>query len=169
MDKKQEFRKKILQNRRDRVVDQNIQFSNYDIDAFFFTLKSYKTVSIYESLKSEPPTNKIINYLLQIKKNVIVPSSDDKNADGFKFLNNRGEKYKDAKIEDADIIFIPALAVSKDLNRLGKGGGFYDKALIKKRKDTPVFAIIFEDEIFETIPIEEHDIKVDGYFLIQNK
>ena len=65
-----------------------------------------------------------------------------------------------------DLIIIPALAIDKYGNRLGYGGGFYDRFLanIKTIKIVP----IAEELIFEKIPHERFDIKID-YFVTEKK
>ena len=55
---------------------------------------------------------------------------------------------------------LPALAIDKSGNRLGQGGGSYDriKSLVVKFK----VAAINEAELVESIPNETHDLKVDA-------
>ncbi len=57
------------------------------------------------------------------------------------------------------IVIIPAVAADKQGNRLGRGGGFYDKFLTNfsgtKIVILPKFAI------FDSVPVEEHDVRVD--------
>ena len=45
-------------------------------------------------------------------------------------------------------------------NRLGYGGGFYDKYL-KSHPDYPCAALAFELQILDEVPHEEHDKTVD--------
>ena len=58
-----------------------------------------------------------------------------------------------------DIIFVPALAVDNEGNRLGYGGGFYDRFLkdIKTTKIVPISKSL----VFDNIPTEDFDIKID--------
>jgi 5-formyltetrahydrofolate cyclo-ligase len=65
---------------------------------------------------------------------------------------------KSAELKSADAAFIPALAVDFAGNRLGKGKGFYDKALEGIKVKT--IAVVFDDEILMQIPSEVHDQKV---------
>ena len=60
------------------------------------------------------------------------------------------------------LCFIPGLAASQDGYRLGYGGGFYDKFLSKKNKKiTSVFCLPSENFVFDCIPADENDQKVD--------
>lgn len=53
-----------------------------------------------------------------------------------------------------DILFVPAVAAGPDGSRLGKGGGFYDRALAAG--GPAATALVFEHEFFP-VPREEHD------------
>lgn len=60
------------------------------------------------------------------------------------------------------LILMPGLAFDLHMNRIGYGGGFYDKYL-DSHPDT-VFtkvALCFDFQLFETIPTEPHDEKMD--------
>ncbi|HJE50909.1 MAG TPA: 5-formyltetrahydrofolate cyclo-ligase [Tessaracoccus flavescens] len=63
----------------------------------------------------------------------------------------------------ADLIVISCLAVGRDRSRLGTGGGWYDRALEHRRADAPVIALTREAEVYDTIPMESHDLIIDGY------
>lgn len=63
--------------------------------------------------------------------------------------------------EILDIIFVPALMADKNLNRLGYGGGFYDKFLSKNAKKAVKIVAIPGTLTTETIPSESFDEKVD--------
>ncbi len=61
--------------------------------------------------------------------------------------------------ESFDIIFVPGLAFDLDKGRIGYGGGFYDKVL--KNIQTLKIGVAFSFQIFEKLPLEFHDQKVD--------
>ena len=65
---------------------------------------------------------------------------------------------------EADLIIIPALAVSRDGSRLGQGGGWYDRALLHRAPTAQIVAVVFDDEVIENgeIVTESHDIPVDS-------
>ena len=62
-----------------------------------------------------------------------------------------------------DIIFVPLVAYDDDLNRLGYGGGFYDRYLEKVSKIKNIFKIGlgFSYQEIKKIPINKHDKKLD--------
>jgi hypothetical protein len=73
----------------------------------------------------------------------------------FGFAEPVGET---ATLESADIIFVPALAAEFTGNRLGKGKGFYDRALTGAQ--APVAAVIYQHELLDAVPAEPHDARV---------
>ena len=60
-------------------------------------------------------------------------------------------------LSEADVIILPALAADPTGNRLGRGGGSYDRALTRARPGTPVIALLHDREVLDRIPREEHD------------
>lgn len=62
-----------------------------------------------------------------------------------------------------DVLIVPLVAFDKQGNRLGYGGGFYDRTLEQLRKSRPVTAIgfAFEDQLAENLPIEATDQPLD--------
>lgn len=60
-----------------------------------------------------------------------------------------------------DIIFVPALMVDSNFNRLGYGGGFYDRFLSSRRARGTKIAAIPSALITDNLPSEAFDIKMD--------
>jgi 5-formyltetrahydrofolate cyclo-ligase len=63
-------------------------------------------------------------------------------------------------IGEAALVLAPALAVDASGGRLGQGGGSYDRALA--RTDAPVIAVVFDDELMASVPVQGHDRPVGG-------
>ena len=53
---------------------------------------------------------------------------------------------------------MPALAAGRDANRLGRGKGYYDRAVATL--PTPRVVVVHDSELFDAIPAEEFDQKV---------
>jgi 5-formyltetrahydrofolate cyclo-ligase len=66
----------------------------------------------------------------------------------------------------ADLVLVPALAVDRLGHRLGRGGGSYDRALVRVRASVLVLAVVHDDELLDgvrdAVPVEPHDRAVDG-------
>jgi 5-formyltetrahydrofolate cyclo-ligase len=63
-------------------------------------------------------------------------------------------------IAEAALVLAPALAVDAAGHRLGQGGGSYDRALT--RSSAPVLAVVFDDELLDSVPVQTHDRPVGG-------
>jgi 5-formyltetrahydrofolate cyclo-ligase len=78
----------------------------------------------------------------------------------FGLLEPVGPRLGPTAIGTADVIVVPALAVARDGVRLGRGGGYYDRALRHARRDAVVVALVFDDELLDALPSEPHDHRV---------
>ena len=73
------------------------------------------------------------------------------------------------KIIYPDILLVPLVAYDKNFNRIGYGGGFYDRYIqkIKKIKKVLTIGLAFSYQMVKKIPIEKNDIRLD--FIITEK
>ena len=62
-----------------------------------------------------------------------------------------------------DILFVPLVAFDKKLNRLGYGGGFYDRYIqkISKIKKIVKVGLAFSFQKLKNIPTNKYDKKLD--------
>ena len=74
-------------------------------------------------------------------------------------------------VADLDLIFLPLVAFDKKGNRLGRGAGYYDRALVPLKDATlkkPVLiGIAYEFQKIDEIPIEKWDVPLN--FVITEK
>lgn len=63
--------------------------------------------------------------------------------------------------EDLEVMFLPGLAFSRTGERLGRGGGYYDRYLAHLPSGVLKIGLAFSAQITESLPVEEHDLKVD--------
>jgi len=63
-----------------------------------------------------------------------------------------------AALARADLVLVPALAVDRAGVRLGRGGGFYDRALALRAPGTPLIAVVRDGEVLDSLPAESHDV-----------
>ena len=72
------------------------------------------------------------------------------------------ESFSNKKIYP-DIILIPLVGFDSHLNRLGYGGGYYDRYLSKVQNKNKIIKIGmgFSFQEFSNLPINKHDKKLD--------
>ena len=82
------------------------------------------------------------------------------------FLNKYGipEPLKSNKIIP-NMVLLPLLAFDKDKNRIGYGGGFYDRYLnkfLKKHKKILTVGVAFSFQKYKNLPVNNKDFKLDN-------
>ncbi len=120
------------------------------------------TVTLYESRAAEPRTAALTAALQADGIRVLWPITlADLDLDWQDAADEgRTPLGKDA-IHDADLAFVPGLAVDPTGTRLGQGGGCYDKALPRGRSDIDVICLLHPGEYgLPTLPREAHDLPV---------
>jgi 5-formyltetrahydrofolate cyclo-ligase len=75
-------------------------------------------------------------------------------------LEPMGPRLGPTAIGTADVVVLPALGVDRRGVRLGRGGGYYDRALLHVRPDAVLVAVVFDDEFVDELPVEPHDRRV---------
>ena len=74
-----------------------------------------------------------------------------------------------SKIFYPDILLVPLVAYDRSLNRLGYGGGYYDRYIekIEKIKKVIKIGLAFSFQKISSIPINQYDKKLD--FIVNEK
>jgi len=69
-----------------------------------------------------------------------------------------------APLVEPDILLVPLLAFDKQGQRLGYGGGFYDRTIaeLRSKKTIRAIGIAFSWQEVEAVPIGPHDVKLDN-------
>jgi len=75
-------------------------------------------------------------------------------------LEPMGPRLGPTAIGTADVVVLPALGVDRRGVRLGRGGGYYDRALLHVRPAAVLVAVVFDDEFVDELPVEPHDRRV---------
>jgi 5-formyltetrahydrofolate cyclo-ligase len=134
-----------------------------------------KVIAGYLPFANEPNVEPFLSRWIQLGNQVIMPVSL---RDGsLTWVNWRGERKpseifgfdeasgESTAFEKADLALVPALAADERGSRLGKGKGFYDRALANFRGKT--VAVIFDHELQSELPTETHDQTV--HFVVTEK
>ena len=139
------------------------------------TLKRCKTIAAYLNLPSEVNLSEFINKAQKRGQNVCVPVVDaTKKAMEFRDLpvdferqRNRTEEnlvlltQKKRELIELDCALVPLLVFDSDGNRIGMGGGYYDK-FFKNPKTRPLLiGIAYEMQKTEKIIHQKWDVRMD--------
>ncbi|WP_134131365.1 5-formyltetrahydrofolate cyclo-ligase [Kribbella pratensis] len=132
-------------------------------------------IALYVSRGPEPQTGALIDWLLATDREVLLPILYADNDLGWGIapgaadlvpgrlgLSEPPTDLGSDAIATADLVICPAVAVTHDGVRLGRGGGSYDRALARVRPDTPVWAAVYDTEIVDALPNDPHDQPVDA-------
>ena len=60
-----------------------------------------------------------------------------------------------------DVVIVPGLAFTPRGQRLGQGGGWYDRFLAGVRDDCVTIGVCFHEQLVAEVPTEPHDVAVD--------
>jgi 5-formyltetrahydrofolate cyclo-ligase len=132
------------------------------------------TVAAYYSVGTEPDTRGLVYALWKRGTYVLLPllrpdgdldwasyEGPDSLVPGPRGLREPGEAPRGTDaVARADVVLAPALAVDQAGNRLGRGGGSYDRALARVGPLIPVIAQLYDDELLDRVPAEPHDTLV---------
>jgi 5-formyltetrahydrofolate cyclo-ligase len=155
---------------------------SHEIVARFLATPEYaaaKTVMFYVDVRSEVRTRNDLAGALETGKRIIVPycvegelelfhleNMDELELGMYRILEPRADlrtvESKKIDVVDLDLVMVPGVGFDRRGARMGHGKGYYDKLLEHARKETPLFALAFECQLFPEIPVQPHDIFMDA-------
>jgi len=130
-----------------------------------------RNIMIYHSVKREPDTLKLIKTALLMGKTVALPYCFKGGIMQARTVNSLNDLRpamlgipappENAPViapEELDLVIVPALTYDFSGNRIGYGGGYYDRYL----SQTPAFTVGLARErlIRRELPVEQHDVTV---------
>ena len=176
MDKK-EIRKNMISKRDNilkeekEIMDKNIILKLKESEYY----KKSKNIFIYLGFGSEIDTMSYIQEFINEGKHIFIPRTDikTKKMEAVEITSLEGLKENkygilepdDSKEEfyknNLDLIILPGVAFDLVGKRIGYGGGYYDRYLENIDKKIMKVALIYDFQLLENVPAEEHDIKAD--------
>lgn len=135
---------------------------------------SAKTIFFFASFRSEVNTLGMIQRALDDGRRVVLPRVEGRNlglyavrslaelVPGYMKIPEPSVLTDDRKItiSDVDLIIAPGAAFDEAGNRIGYGGGFYDRLLSSLGRNIPVVAVCYEEQMVPAVPAEPHDIQI---------
>ena len=175
---KYKLRSKILKVRK-KNSHKNLKIN---LNKFFSFLKinklKFKNIGGYFPSNFEIDDLKILEMMEKKNFNVSLPVIKENNQ--MNFLQwSRNDPLKinkfgipepvSSKIFYPDILLVPLVAYDSSLNRLGYGGGYYDRYIekIEKVKKVVKIGLAFSFQKISSIPINQYDKRLD--FIITEK
>ena len=134
-------------------------------------LPRHATIATYISMGTEIPTDSLATRLLGSGFRLLVPQLGSGRELGWGVLDDMSSwntmtdkpTLPAKELASAALILIPALAVDPTGTRLGRGAGWYDRAVLHSRHGTPIIAICWPWERVRTpLPKDVHDMPVQA-------
>ena len=179
MQKKEELRKKYLQERSE-IPQNKISSWSQKINKQFLKLPQLETakkVMAYASMRKEIETFDLMEELLDQGYLLYLPYTIKDQIDlGTAQINDLDSELKEgvygvqepvARIrgeevpEDLDVIVVPGACFTPEGYRIGYGGGYYDSFLSKHADGALKVGFCYDRFIVDSIPVEDHDVPVD--------
>lgn len=133
-----------------------------------------ETVMLFLNFRDEVETTATAEAVLAGKKRLILPRCAPKGVILPLEVSNlaldlelgaweiREPKLTNAEVNplEIDLVVVPGAGFDLQGNRLGYGGGFYDRFFERLRDSVPKVALSFECQIIGQVPVDEHDVKM---------
>jgi 5-formyltetrahydrofolate cyclo-ligase len=134
-----------------------------------------RSIAAYLSTPDEPGTRDFLAWACENEIRVLLPVSradglldwapydgEEEDEDVLGMPTPTTELLSPLAINEVDLIVVPAAAVDRSGMRMGWGRGYFDKTLGSMENCPPVYAVIFDEELLDTVPSERHDQRVHG-------
>ena len=173
--------KQTLRNLSDRGGRSAAVWENLErLEAFRFATLSGGVVAVYVNLKTEVETPRFFE---RITCPIAVPYCEKGELELFRLRTLdelvpqtlgiseprpelRTDPGRRVLPEELALVLTPGLAFDRSGGRLGRGGGYYDRFFARmdseREKPVPKFALAFDCQILDQIPVEPHDFRLDG-------
>jgi 5-formyltetrahydrofolate cyclo-ligase len=133
-------------------------------------ISSGGTVCAYVPVGAEPGSIAMLDVLLQRADRLLLPVTRTTTlewgeyrpghlvAARFGLLEPAAPWLPAETLAEAATVLVPALAVDRTGVRLGRGGGFYDRALAHRDPRARLIAVVRDEELLDALPHEPHDV-----------
>jgi len=172
--RKKNYLRKVFLKKRKSISTNSYQYSELIANKLMCFInsktipKKNKKIGIYWQLGSEVNTKPALAALNDCEMKIAILSSEKKSFKFRKWIPNKnikknklGYKLEGPIMENPDIIICPLLCFDKACNRLGRGGGHYDRLLKSYPKSTKI-GLAYSQQLTKKVYSEKHDIKMDA-------
>lgn len=142
--------------------------------AFLHAVGAQSTnIAAYNPLPSEPGAVDFAGQLRAHARRVFVPLSLPNGVLGWAecdparaqrgalgITEPSGPRFTSRVLDSCGVLLVPALGVDTRGMRIGKGAGYYDRALAHTK--VPAAAVVYDDNVVERVPHDAHDTPVQA-------
>ena len=134
-----------------------------------------QTIGCYLPTVDEPPTTEFLDWALADGRTILLPiSREDGLLDWARYDGRVGGQdvagmpipgdtvLNPSAVDSVNVLLIPAARVDRTGARLGWGRGYFDRLIGSMAHRPPIFAVLYDFDVVETVPREDHDQGVDG-------
>lgn len=174
---KNDLREKVLALLRGQKEEKRLEKSSI-IQQKLFNMDEFSNSSnilFYASTDEEVITTHMIIESLKAGKTVGLPYIDSKSSKilprviqdfkndieigPYEIKQPRKTQYNEMSV--IDMVIVPGVAFDRSGNRLGRGGGYYDRFLSSLNKQTITVGLAYDVQMFDQLPsLQDHDVPV---------
>lgn len=136
--------------------------------------KKTSSIAFFNSRQDEPDTQTLIQTAWDAKRRVILPKVEGHSLGfyavrhaselvlgAFNLLEPNTQLCQAVPLSELELMIVPGLAFDKHRSRLGRGKGYYDRALSQLPVSCPSVGLFFKLQQVSHVPQESHDVSLD--------
>lgn len=112
------------------------------------SVREAEAVMVYAAVPGEPDAAGFVVWCRRAGKRVVVPESDP-------------TAPMPAEPRSLDVVVVPGLAFTAAGDRLGQGGGWYDRFLVEVAASCTTIGVGFAAQLVDELPVGDHDVRLD--------
>lgn len=172
---KREVRQKMIL-KRDQLTASELEEKSARIKTNLFSLPEYEQaksimffvdfgseVRMREMIEESIENNKVALVTKMVpKERKLIPSrifdfDKDLERGHYGILEPKKEALRPHNPEEIDLVLVPGVAFDLKGNRLGYGGGYYDRFFALLKPGTPLVSLVFDLQVVSQVPVEKWD------------
>jgi 5-formyltetrahydrofolate cyclo-ligase len=170
---KAHLRSRLRERRRARPAPERAAAAAAVTTTLLRGLAGVRTIAAFAPDEYEPGHGRLPAAFTQLGARVLLPVVTDGDPElrwavdtgrlapgRFGLMEPLGPRLGATAIGTAEAVVVPAVAVDRSGVRLGRGRGFYDRALVHARPGALLVAVVHDDELLDDLPAEPHDRRV---------